>query len=136
MTEVLEKSGYVHTEGADAKIRRLVRRLELAGHDAEIWLGMIRQIEWKLKRKRNDILRVGLRMTKVQLEYDLVRPLTDHDAAAVADVHSWYGIQRVQLAPSLDRLKVEYDASRLSEKDVEAVLQRFGLPIQRKWAVP
>ncbi len=51
LTEVLEKSGYVHTEGADAKIRRLVRRMDLAGHDAEIWLGMIRQIEWKLKSK-------------------------------------------------------------------------------------
>ena len=75
-------------------------------------------------------------MTKVQLQYDLVRPLTDLDAPAVADVHSWYGIQRVQLAPSLDRLQVEYDASRLSEKDVEAVLQRFGLPIQRKWPIP
>jgi hypothetical protein len=75
-------------------------------------------------------------MTKVQLEYHLIRPLTDHDSAAVANVHGWYGIQRVQLAPSLDRLLVEYDASRLSEKDVEAGLQRFGLPIQRKWAVP
>ena len=51
LTEVLEKSGYVHTEGSSAKIRRLVRRLDLAGHDAEIWLGMIRQIEWKLKTK-------------------------------------------------------------------------------------
>ncbi len=51
LTDVLEKSGYVHSEGADAKIRRLVRRLDLAGHDAEIWLGMIRQIEWKLKSK-------------------------------------------------------------------------------------
>jgi len=51
LTEVLEKSGYVHTEGADSKIRRLVRRLNLAGHDAEVWLGMIRQIEWKLKSK-------------------------------------------------------------------------------------
>jgi hypothetical protein len=75
-------------------------------------------------------------LTKVQLEYDLMRPLTDHDAAAVSDVHSWYGILRVQLVSSLDRLLVEYDASRMSEKDVEAVLQRFGLPIQRKWAVP
>ena len=75
-------------------------------------------------------------MTKVQLEYDLVRPLTDDDAAGIGDVHSYYGIERVQLAPSLDRLRVEYDASRLSEQDVEAVLQRFGLPIQRKWAVP
>ncbi len=51
LTEVREKSGYVHTESADSKIRRLVRRLGLAGHDAEIWLGMIRQIEWKLKSK-------------------------------------------------------------------------------------
>jgi TrmH family RNA methyltransferase len=51
LTEVLEQSGYVHSEGADSKIRRLVRRLDLAGHDAEIWLGMIRQIEWKLKSK-------------------------------------------------------------------------------------
>ena len=75
-------------------------------------------------------------MTKVQLQYDLTRPLTDHDAAAVADVHSWYGIHRVQLAPTLDHLLVDYDASRLSEKDVESVLQRFGLPIQRKWTTP
>ncbi len=56
LTAVLEQSGYVHSEGADAKIRRLVRRLRLAGHDAEIWLGMIRQIHWKLDilRKQND----------------------------------------------------------------------------------
>ena len=75
-------------------------------------------------------------MTKIQLEYNLVRPLTDADSGAVADVHSWYGIQRVQLVPSLDKLVVEYDASRLSEKDVESVLVRFGLPIERKWSVP
>jgi hypothetical protein len=41
----------------------------------------------------------------------------------------------VQVKPSLDKLVVEYDASRLSEKDVEAVLHRFHLPIKRKWAV-
>ena len=75
-------------------------------------------------------------MTKVQLEYDLVRPLTDADASGLADVHSWYGILRVQLAPTLDKLAVEYDASRLSEKDVEAVLHRFRLPIKRRWTVP
>ncbi len=75
-------------------------------------------------------------MTKVQLEYELVRPLTDRDAHGVADAHSWYGILRVQLTPALDKLRVEYDASRLSEQDVEAVLQRFGLPIKRQWTVP
>ena len=53
LTEVLHSSGYVHTQGADAKIRRLIRRLDLAGHDAEIWLGMIRQIHWKLTSARD-----------------------------------------------------------------------------------
>jgi TrmH family RNA methyltransferase len=51
LSEILKKSGYVHSEGTGAKIRRLVRRMELAGHDAEIWLGMLRQIDWKLKSK-------------------------------------------------------------------------------------
>ena len=52
LRDVLDKSGYVHSEGADTKIRRLVRRLNLAGHDAEIWLGMVRQIHWKLASTR------------------------------------------------------------------------------------
>ena len=75
-------------------------------------------------------------MTKVQLHYELERPLTDADARGVADAHSWYGILRVQLGPSLDKLTVEYDASRLTEEDVESVLHRFGLPIKRKRPVP
>jgi len=75
-------------------------------------------------------------MTKVQLHYDLNRPLTDADEKAVRDVHSHYGIQHVQIAPTLDQLNVEYDASRLTEQDVEAVLQRHGLPIKRHWLVP
>jgi hypothetical protein len=30
------------------KIRRLLRRMDLNPHDAEVWLGMLRQIKWKL----------------------------------------------------------------------------------------
>jgi TrmH family RNA methyltransferase len=48
LTEVLALSGYVHSAGTEAKIRRLVRRLDLPAHDAEVWLGMLRQIHWKL----------------------------------------------------------------------------------------
>jgi len=53
LEEVLELSGYVHerVEGSTRmKIRRLIRRMELNGHDAEVWLGMLRQILWKLGR--------------------------------------------------------------------------------------
>ena len=69
-------------------------------------------------------------MTKVTLHYDLSRKLTDEDFANVATLHSTYGIVRVQVAPSLDKLTVDYDASRLMKKDVEAVLHRFGFPIR------
>jgi hypothetical protein len=37
---------------------------------------------------------------------------------------------RVQLAPSLDKITVDYDASRLTRKDMEAVLARHDIPIQ------
>ena len=50
--ETLKGSGYVHqrTETSTAhKIRRLVRRMDLSAHDAEIWLGMVRQILWRLE---------------------------------------------------------------------------------------
>lgn len=49
LADVLEHSGYVHSSSTEAKLRRLVRRLELNAHDAEVWLGMIRQIRWKLR---------------------------------------------------------------------------------------
>jgi TrmH family RNA methyltransferase len=51
LEELLALSGYVHGEGGGStrlKIRRLVRRMKLDAHDAEVWLGMLRQIRWKL----------------------------------------------------------------------------------------
>jgi TrmH family RNA methyltransferase len=51
LEEVLAASGYVHerVEGStELKLRRLVRRMQLTAHDAQVWLGMLRQIRWKL----------------------------------------------------------------------------------------
>ncbi len=53
----------------------------------------------------------------------------DEDLENVARVHGVYGMERVKVAPSLDKLTVDYDASRLMRKDVEAVLARHGIPI-------
>ena len=36
---------------------------------------------------------------------------------------------RVQVSPSFDKLTVDYDASRLMKKDVEAILANHGIPI-------
>jgi len=68
-------------------------------------------------------------MTKVTLHYDLTRPLTEEDFENIARVHATYGMARVQVAPSLDKITVDYDASRLMKKDVEAVLFNHGIPI-------
>jgi hypothetical protein len=69
-------------------------------------------------------------MTKVTLHYDLTRPLTEIDLENVGRLPSVYGMARVQVSPALDKLTVDYDASRLMKKDVEAVLAHHGLPIR------
>jgi hypothetical protein len=74
-------------------------------------------------------------MTKVQVHYELLRPLGDVDGEGVANCHGEYGIMRVYVAPTLDRITVDYDASRLSEKLVESILIRNGVPIKRQPAV-
>lgn len=54
MFEILTTSGYVKPRsGASSleKLRRLVRRLSLDAADAELLLGMLRKIEWKLKSR-------------------------------------------------------------------------------------
>jgi TrmH family RNA methyltransferase len=51
LLEALRASGYLKPRSSaatEAKVRRLLRRLELEADDAEVWLGMLRQILWKL----------------------------------------------------------------------------------------
>ena len=49
--QILEKSGYVKP-GAAAdtaeNLRRMIRRMKLDGADTTMWLGMLRQVAWKL----------------------------------------------------------------------------------------
>jgi tRNA/rRNA methyltransferase len=48
---VLRSSGYVKPRLAaitEENVRRMVRRMQLNSSDAEVWLGMMRQIAWKL----------------------------------------------------------------------------------------
>jgi len=51
LLKVLGASGYVKPRAAAAteeKLRRMIRRMNLNDADAELWLGMVRQIAWKL----------------------------------------------------------------------------------------
>jgi hypothetical protein len=68
-------------------------------------------------------------MTKVQTTFQLSRPLNDTDAARIAQMHAVYGFLAVRLAGSGDKLFVEYDASRLTPKEVSGFLEQNGLPL-------
>ncbi len=68
-------------------------------------------------------------MTKMQLHFDLARPVDENMMDQIARVHGVYGILRVALAPSLEKITVEYDATRLSLSEVETVLRKAGIPV-------
>jgi len=68
-------------------------------------------------------------MTKVQIRFRLQKPLDDVMLARISDAYSLYGIQKVKVAPSLDSLMVEYDATRLRPAEVESALAAAGIPV-------
>ena len=70
-------------------------------------------------------------MTKVQLRFRLQRPLDDSTLPNLAAAHAIYGILKLKLAPTLDSVEVEYDATRLKPADVASALSAAGVPIAR-----
>jgi hypothetical protein len=69
-------------------------------------------------------------MTKVQLTFKLARGLNDEDLKQIARVHAVYGMFATRLVSGGQALFVEYDASRLSPKEVRATLEQHGLPLE------
>jgi tRNA/rRNA methyltransferase len=54
LLEALRKSGYIAARGeatAEEKLRRMLRRFSMESADAEVLLGMVRKILWKLERE-------------------------------------------------------------------------------------
>ena len=51
MLEVLRDSGYIKPRAvaSEEKLRRLVRRMDLKANDADVLVGMMRQVAWKLR---------------------------------------------------------------------------------------
>jgi TrmH family RNA methyltransferase len=52
LLEASRRSGYLNpvvAASTENKVRRMVRRLHITGADAAMWLGMLRQILWKLQ---------------------------------------------------------------------------------------
>jgi tRNA/rRNA methyltransferase len=55
--EMLEESGYTHHHPAnsdDAQVRRLVLRMGANAMDAPVWMGVLRQVLWKLRQQTRE----------------------------------------------------------------------------------
>lgn len=54
LLDALRISGYIGAQASEEKessVRRMIRRLNLSSEDATLWLGMLRQILWKLRTR-------------------------------------------------------------------------------------
>jgi len=52
LTELLVISGYAKSSASTSeKNRRLIRRLRIPADDASTWMGILRQLQWKMKNR-------------------------------------------------------------------------------------
>jgi len=70
-------------------------------------------------------------MTRVELQYDLVKPLGDAEYERLSRLLSVYGVMSFKLRPDMSGLMVEYDATRLNPDGVDGVLHSNVFAVKR-----
>jgi len=73
-------------------------------------------------------------MTKVELHFRVVGTLDEAKLELLSDDNAQYGFNRIRVSQDLSSLTVDYDATRLTPNEVEAVLRRTGLSVERQEA--
>ncbi len=68
-------------------------------------------------------------MTQLDILYRYGVPPTEAATMAIARLREVYGIRRVALNEAAKTIRVEYDASRLTEPGINQMLRRAGLDL-------
>lgn len=68
-------------------------------------------------------------MTTLDIVFPLQQPPQPEQLQALGGVYSIYGIRRIDLDEKQNRLTVEIDATRLTEKTLAGILRQCGLSI-------
>ena len=68
-------------------------------------------------------------MTRVRKTFLLQRPLSVEQTEKLAARSSVYGILRIEVAPGGAELHIDFDATRLCDANVTAVLESAGIPV-------
>ncbi len=71
-------------------------------------------------------------MTAVDVVYRYGIPPGEREMQAIQSVREVYGIRRVSFNEAERTVRLEYDASRLSESVVRGLLRRAGLDVREK----
>lgn len=71
-------------------------------------------------------------MTLVEVTYELQSPLSQEQLRRLGEFANTYGLRRFHVDESKNQLLFEYDASRLRETQVEHVLARAQIAVNRK----
>jgi len=74
-------------------------------------------------------------MTALDVIFRLGRPPGAPEMQAIYEVREVYGIRKISFEGDGRTVRVEYDASRLCEKTVAALLRRAGLDLADKVAL-
>ncbi len=71
-------------------------------------------------------------MTPVDTIFLYASPLNAQELRALDSVREVYGVRRISLHENARSVHVEYDASRLTEDDIAALLRDAGVDLQER----
>ena len=71
-------------------------------------------------------------MTQLDVLYRYGLPPSESAALAMAKVREVYGVRRLEIDEAKKTVRVEYDASRLTEPVIHQLLRRAGLDVVEK----
>ena len=73
-----------------------------------------------------------LRMTLMEITYELQSPLTNEQIRRLGDFANTYGLRRFRSSGDGRQITFEYDASRLNQSEVAHVLAQARIPVVRR----
>jgi hypothetical protein len=71
-------------------------------------------------------------MTQLEVRYRYANPPTESEMRAIDAMREVYGIRRIAFDEKEKVVKVEFDASRLKEPGIAALLRRAGIDVQER----
>jgi hypothetical protein len=74
-------------------------------------------------------------MTQLDVSYRYGTAPNEAEMRAIDNIREVYGIRRIQFNEKDKTVRIEYDASRLKEPTVAALLRRAGMDLQEKLAL-